>query len=912
MEYFNYNMLKERKYEIIVLLIYSLYDISMVLAAWRNRCDEWIPVVLAVEAILSWIVFLAKYKTYRFRAIFTTAMMQGSIILYAIYVGEYLFACAVFMVFVIIVGLYRITASIYITVGVLTFLVFYHMAKGTFVFASFYVGGRYLLLTISVYFVEFVMYYMVKKQNESNVSQSKIIEELKAAERSKDNFLANVSHEIRTPINTICGMSEVVLHKELPETIVNDIFHIQTAGRNLMSVVSDILDFSEMQSGKMEIVEETYNITSTINDIINMTMARKCEKHIELIVDCDAGIPCGLVGDEQKIRRVIMNLVNNAIKFTDDGCVSIIITYRKEEYGINLAVTVRDTGIGMKEESLEKVFAKFNQVDVSSSRQEGGIGLGLSISQAIIHKMNGVIKIKSQLEKGSEIQFVIPQKVVDESPIIHVNHRESISALVYINMEQFEMSEIRDEYASNIRHLVQQLNVKCHVCRNLAELKRRAAREQSSHVFIGLEEYQEDRVYFDEMSLLTKLIIIIDRPDEKYIKNKNIIRIYKPFYILPIVLVLNSKTGVRGGEHMVRQGHFVAPEAHILVVDDNLMNIRVIEGILQNYQIRVTVAESGKEALEKIETKEYDFVFMDHMMPVMDGVETLHKIRCKPGKYFTEVPVIALTANAIAGTREMFLAEGFTDFLPKPVETSVLERVLKRNLPENKIIPLQENEEERKKQPEMEEKELIIGDLNVEKGLLYCGGRDRYLSILKAYRQEGEDHISRIEQLYKENDWKNYTIEVHGVKSSMLSIGAEHLSELAAKLEKAGKAGNVDIIRNSHGEMIDEYRRLIKELQEISLLQENENTGETEENLPVLEDSEFEQMTASLENAMYVLDGGRMREILAELQKYQYHGVPLAKSLEQIQKKVEMSDYMSAVEAVQRLGNKLKEQEGKT
>ena len=274
--------------------------------------------------------------------------------------------------------------------------------------------------------------------------------------------------------------------------------------------------------------------------------------------------------------------------------------------------------------------------------------------------------------------------------------------------------------------------------------------------------------------------------------------------------------------------------------------------------------------------------------------------------------MIALTANAIAGTREMFLAEGFTDFLPKPVETSVLERVLKRNLPENKIIPLQENEEERKKQPEMEEKELIIGDLNVEKGLLYCGGRDRYLSILKAYRQEGEDHISRIEQLYKENDWKNYTIEVHGVKSSMLSIGAEHLSELAAKLEKAGKAGNVDHIRNSHGEMIDEYRRLIKELQEISLLQENENTGETEENLPVLEDSEFEQMTASLENAMYVLDGGRMREILAELQKYQYHGVPLAKSLEQIQKKVEMSDYMSAVEAVQRLGNKLKEQEGKT
>lgn len=930
--------MNRNKNEKFILVLYSIYSLCMFFVSVEMEWEVWVSFFMLTDLAVCWLAYIGKYRDYRSRAILITFLMQISMLFYGTHARDLSSVTALFVMFVIITGLYGITDIFFLTAISALTLVFYHgVIAGTIRFAS--MGEKIQVLTQigSMFLAEFVAFFWVKRWNKSDEQFLETIEVLKEAERSKDDFLANVSHEIRTPINTICGMSEMVLWEDDPRKVKEAVFGIQTAGRNLMSVVSDILDFSELQSGKVELENEAYNITSTINDVINMTLARKEEKNIELIVDCDANLPCALLGDEKKIRRVIMNLVDNAIKFTNEGCVSISIGYRKESYGINLSVCVKDTGIGMKEESLEKLFTSFNQVDTKRNRQEGGIGLGLAISKAIVQKMGGSITVRSKFGKGTTVRFVIPQKVLDDNPITRIEQRESLTVAVYIDFEQFKMMAIRDEYSDNIRHMAEQLDVPCHVCRNLAELKRRMEYEPFSHIFISFVEYMEDQPYFDGLSRTTKVIIVIDRPQEKFVTNKNILRIYKPFYILPIVSVLNGDVTSEDEGRLGHSGRFIAPAAHILVVDDSVMNIKVIEALLEQYQIKVSSATSGREALEMIESMDYDFVFMDHMMPEMDGIETLHRIRKKVGSYYRKVPIIALTANAVAGTRERFLAEGFADFLEKPVELSVLERVLKRNLPQDKLVPVNPAKD-RKTLPEEQSKgaplegpaaekegkipeegsagkdgdEFVLGDLDVQKGILYCGGLEGYKKVLERYCEGGGENLKQTEQLYEKQNWKEYTIAVHGIKSAMMSIGATRLSELAKDLEMAGKEGNVAYILENHGAMAAEYRRVIKLLQERIGTGAAQETGEDagtrgawEETIPVLDEAQMDEKVRALEEAMYALDGTKMLEVITELQGYQYCGMPLREPLALVRRKVEMSDYMSAADVVQKLRERL-------
>jgi CheY-like chemotaxis protein len=356
---------------------------------------------------------------------------------------------------------------------------------------------------------------------------------------------------------------------------------------------------------------------------------------------------------------------------------------------------------------------------------------------------------------------------------------------------------------------------------------------------------------------------------------------------------------------------FIAPEAKILIVDDNLMNIRVVQGLLGQYKIRSTPALSGVEALERIESKDFDLVLMDHMMPEMDGIEAFHRIREKGGSYYTKVPVIALTANAIAGAREMFLEEGFQDFVEKPVDHSALERVLRRNLPEDKIRLLEEAPEAAKKEVERADRHaqqgnFVIGDLDVESGQMYCGGRDAYLEILKEYAKKGAANWEALEIFYEQQDWSDYTIAVHAVKSSMLAIGAKYLSEQAKQLEFAGKENNLTYIRENHAQMIAEYERVIGEITNSGYIDLETEPQIPKEQMPELSDEMFEEKAIELEDAMYDFDGERMKTIVRELSGYTYHGASLREELSGVYHKIEMSDYMAAVEVVLKRKDKLK------
>ena len=900
-----YDYLKsyERQIESIVVALTSIYCMVELFLGYRNNWNAWGQFAVLVGLFTMGIFFFGKYKAYETRARVTSFASQIMIVVYGIECGDFYFILALFISLCILLGLYGVmSAMTYPFLSYNILVLYYIFIEKQLNWGQYSTDVGMVSRVLQGYLTLFVVIYLVYRYRTSQESMLEMIDALRKSEREKDDFLANVSHEIRTPINTICGISEIMLKNDVPSEMKADMLNIQMAGRNLMSVVGDILDYSELQEGEFEIVEENYYITSTINDVINMSMAKKGEKELEFIIDCDPDIPSVLIGDEQKLRRVITNIVNNAIEFTSDGCVAIRFGCRKEVYGINLIVTVKDTGIGMSKESIENLFEKFSQADMGRTRRKGGVGLGLAIAQTIVNRMGGFITVKSELGKGSEFRIVVPQKVYNPDPIAQLPDKSEINAAVYINMEQFRFKEIRDEYADSIQRIVNQLKVKCRICRNLQELKRCEERDPFNHIFISISEYLEDKEYFDNLAKTKTVHLILDRENDALIENKDLSKIYKPFFALSIIAAFKN---IREESNRILQEaeehQLYAPEAHILVIDDNRMNIRVVEGLLKTYGVKVSYALSGQEGIDMLASKSYDLVLLDHMMPGMDGIETFHHIRKKPELYYKEIPIIALTANAIAGAREMFMKEGFSDFVAKPVESSVLQRVLKRHLPhENTVKNVELIQPE---VPVKEESELVIGDLDISKGIMYCGNQENYIEILTSQRDSGNDILEQTQTLFNTENWKDYVITVHGIKSSMMSIGAVKLSEMAKALELAGKGEDYDYIRREHAAMVVEFERVMQILKECKYLGAEEVIQETVDKAEISEE-EFALKLAELENVTYEFDASKMLPILDELSKYSYHSKDLEKELKPVYKKVEMFDFMSAYETVVKIKEK--------
>lgn len=901
----------KRKLEKMINLAYSVYILALTGAATVFQWPAWIIPVIITEMMICWFIYGAEKKDYRYRAFCYAGFAMVTFFIYAGMSESFSSVLITMASFVIIMGLFGVPEIMFIAVGFSILILFFHLfvRENTIPLENGIDVYRLIVQMASLFVVELVTYYMVKRNNDMNQENKEVIEELKNAERSKSDFMANISHEIRTPVNTVCGMSEMILREDITESVRENTFNIQTAGRNLLSIISDVLDYSELEYGKMELVEEPYNLTSIINDVINMAIAQKDSKNIEIIVDCDAKIPYTLMGDEQKLRRVILCFVNNAIKFTEAGCVTIVFSARKEEYGINLVVKVKDTGIGIEEENLEKLFSSFNQVDTKRNRQEGGIGIGLAISKKIISKMGGFISVKSTLGKGSEFQFVVPQKVVDDRPMIAVRNKEKINIIVYIDTEKYQFAQIRDDYMHNISHMIAGLEVRCHTCRNLNEFKRRMEKEFYTHAFITVDEYKEDKEYFDEIS--NQLVVALLQNRENVEKpGGNIKMVYKPYYVLSIASLLNGEYSMqRPDSNYYLEKKFIAPEASVLVVDDNLMNLKVVEGLLRPYKIKVFVATSGKECLSKLNSMRYDIIFMDHMMPEMDGVETAHNIRAKAGAYFQNVPIVALTANAIGGAREMFLEEGFQEYVAKPIELSHLERVLRKYIPKDKIIRMDDAAATSEEVTEVIEPETTLR-INRRKGLQYCGGNEEdYKEILQVYLSTGLQKIREIRETYKKEDWKNYTILVHALKSTSTGIGATELGEMAKELELAGKEENISYIQAHHREVMHEYEEVLLEIGGETIRDKFEKgpvqiTEEVQEEPVAMEEISGEQLKFYLKNLIELMDTFEKDEIenkINELSVFCYQGTSLKDMLKPISDKVSQFDFLTAAEETSKL-----------
>lgn len=955
MEFNEEHLAQFRRIETSVVIFFTGYGIYMIIDILTKKANTWEWIAILGLLIVAWGIFLSKYHSFQIRNMLTTLLISASVLIFSLNKRDLEICVFAYAIMTLCIAFYGVAAYIYIA-GFTAFIMFIahiHQLRLTDQLESQLEST--ILLGVHVFLFTATLYFWLSKRQEGQRRLQQTMQALIRAEKSKGDFLANVSHEVRTPLNTILGMSDMILADDDIDQIHAEVRSIQTAGQNLMNNVMDILDYSELQEGKIDIRNEIYTVSSSVNDMINNAMVQRGDKDLNFIVNLDSSIPKSLQGDERKIRRVIMNLLSNAFKFTHEGYVQLDVSGRREGDIWNLIITIIDSGIGMSPENKEKVLQHFGQVDTKRNRSSGGIGLGLGISKMLVDRMGGTLIIRSQEKKGTEVQVVIPQKIVEEEPICVLENSTKINVLLYANFEEFGRVEIRDAYYQNILHITKNLGIKYHICQSLQEFKRRVDSGEFTNIMVTNTIFNADKEYFDQLSKESSLSVIMIQ-DDLPVDNPNVYPIEKPFYILSVANIFRGQTELEAGRDMRRakEKQFLAPNAHILVVDDNETNLMIISDILESYQIKVTTATSGVEALEKIQSMNYDFVFMDHMMPGMDGVETFHKIRDKVGSYYQKVPVVALTANAVSGARNMFISEGFADYMEKPIEISVLERVLHRNIPEEKLryyLPTEapsikedtafvdeasktearqtwvEKEErpktsdtlqsqkasgQSKAQEPKETKELIIGNLDVPMGIMYCGSEKSFIKVLAQFILSAPKVEEEIRMYFNQEDWDNYIICVHGLKSSSMSLGAKELSAKAKELELAGKAGQYQVIYDNHGEMLEEYARVIAMtsthplVNEEILRQKPEVASKDEqEDLKEISSEDFDELVFAFEDASYDLDQTKMLEILEKLEGFMYKDNPLGKETTEIRQKVNESDLMSAGEAMTKLRQQL-------
>ena len=507
--------------------------------------------------------------------------------------------------------------------------------------------------------------------------------ELERTAQMKADFLANMSHELRTPMNAVIGLAQIALReKELPSNVRDCLNQINSSGRNLLNIINDVLDFSKIDSGKMEIIPEKYEPLSEVVEISNILQTRIGDKNLEFFFITDPKLPHALYGDCMRIRQVLINLANNAIKFTELGMVKIDLTcHELGDDMIELEFHVRDTGQGIKPEDLEKLFVSFQQVDTKRNRSVEGTGLGLAISKKLVEAMGGTIGVESEYGKGSDFWFKIPQKVMDAKRDLVVENGDRKFA--YCLNENLVMI---DEFALEMKSFGMDGKV-------IGSLKQYEHTGKEEFILFIREYYNDEmKKFLDDHPNIRGVILepyestfVPDRPNLGILK--------RPLTSLAMVLVLNKKSlddmHFKGKEE--KYVKFTAPDAKVLIVDDNTINLSIAVGLLEPLQVKCEVAQSGKEALEKVRENQYDLILMDHMMPEMDGVETSTEIRRTiPDADFT--PIIALTANVLEGSKELFLKAGMVDMIAKPIDFKDLNMKMIKWLPNYLIHEEKEDE----------------------------------------------------------------------------------------------------------------------------------------------------------------------------------------------------------------------------
>ena len=552
-----------------------------------------------------------------------------------------------------------------------------------------------IMLIICIMIVLIMINKIIHWQNDVNVQLAESAKSAAAAGKAKSQFLAQMSHEIRTPINAVIGMDEMILRSTDDPAIKEYAANINVAGKTLLELVNGILDFSKIEEGKMEIVPVKYYTVDLINELHNLIAEKASSKGLELVFDIDPELPSSLFGDDVRLKQIILNILTNAVKYTEEGSVTFRMTgaaLNDNEY--ELHISVKDTGIGIREEDMEKLFTSFQRLDIEKNRNIEGTGLGISIVQGLLDMMGSKLQVESIYGQGSEFFFNVDQKIIDKSAI-----------------GDYRKNSIKD--------------------------------------------------------------------------------------------------------HTESSGTIKITDAEILVVDDNDMNLKVATGLLKLYGVTPDLATGGKESIKMARAKRYDLIFMDHMMPGMDGVEALNEMVKEELVYDT--PVICLTANAVAGMRDMYIQIGFNDYLSKPIEMKELENILIKYLPADKIVTTDEHSSVNVSGDVTDKTpldKLKTAGFDVDSGVEYSAGSEEfYIDMLRTFVKGYEEKSEEIRNDHDKGDIGNYRIHVHALKSTAKMIGASALAEAALAQEMAAKENRTDDIGSGFEPLMEMYKQTVSMIQ---------------------------------------------------------------------------------------------------
>ncbi len=678
----NDNTGRDIKSHNFVIVIITIACIGAIIESVNLKWEFWVSPLILCGVIAVWTIHISQYRDIMFRENFYMIFSMLVAFFHGIHFTSY------FDVFIIssllLVNATLLKRKIYLHLNLAEFYIIMIIQT---VIAALNRSIKFDSLTVSRLVLHCVAEVGLYKALLVLLEEyQKIEEKLRAKEKDEEmssvtmeDFLVNISHELRTPVNVITGMSELILKKDYSEDVVS----IRNAGIRLSHQIEDIQDYSELQRGDAIIDEEKYSIISLINNIIAGVNIMGLKKGIELIIDLDPNLPAMLKGDGARLSKIITQLLDNAIKYTKSGGVCLKITGIRKDYGINLIIEVTDTGVGMKRSYIEKLAKGGYQTDKKRNRSTGGIGLGLSIVYGFVRLMNGFVTIESEKKKGTTIRISVVQGVLDASPCLRVQTRNFVNIAYHVNPENFNNLKVRAFYNEMAINMASGLRVNLYATPSLAELKKVLERGDITHIIMGYEEYKSDPKFFDDLADGDIKIAVFADKGDTLTKGTNVIYMPKPIYAYPIVRILNGdEEGYRPGQEGMRP---VLDGIKVLIVDDEPMNLVVASGLFKDYNMITDTAESGKEAIAKYERNDYDVIFLDHMMPEMDGVEAMKKLKLIAERKGKNLCTIALTANAISGAREMFLREGFNGFISKPIKITEFERVMNRALADGKI-----------------------------------------------------------------------------------------------------------------------------------------------------------------------------------------------------------------------------------
>ena len=658
--------------------------------------------------------------------------------------------------------------------------------------------------------------YVFSIVDEIRAQNSRLVElreQAETASRTKSSFLASMSHEIRTPMNAITGMAELLLRGNLPDEARGYAQDIKHAAANLLSIVNDLLDFSKIEAGKLEIIPSKYLLASLINDVVSIIRMRLVEKPIRFYTNIDGFIPNCLIGDEVRLRQIFLNLLNNAVKYTDKGHIGVSVTQeRREGRMVWLKITVSDTGHGIRPEDQQKLFREFVQVDTRRNRTIEGTGLGLPIVKRLCTAMDGSITVKSEYGKGSSFTALIPQGIDSPECFAAVEDAEKKKVLIY---------ERRTTYTKSVCWSMENMKVPYTLVHSLSAFTEALFREEWAFVFSGYGLYSKIKPILAKPSeefpggKRPGVALMVEWGFEASIPNVRFLSV--PVQSLSIANALNDRADQR--EYFESAGviQYEYPQAKLLIVDDISTNLKVAEGLLAPYNAKVDICLSGQEAVELVKQKDYDIVFMDHMMPEMDGIEATTIIRAwenepgEGGQIRRPVSIVALTANAVFGMREMFMEKGFSDFLAKPIDVFKLDEMLERWIPEGK--------KERRKGEGVhigggsDTALPLIPGIDAEDGVAKTGGTlAGYRQVLSIFRTDAKDRLSLLQNVPTAEELPVFITQVHALKSASASLGAHAISEEAAKLEAAGMTGDLEFIEKHLSSFAAHLARLVESI----------------------------------------------------------------------------------------------------